>query len=301
MWGENMLIIEKLNSREQMSDGEESIASFILSLGEDLKKYSTRNIAEATYTSPASVVRLCKKLDFKGFEDFKVQFLKEIEYLDRQYGKVDANFPFKKEDTMMNAAHKISHLYEDTIKDTMTLLHHDSLQKALKLLRYSQSIHIYSFGTALNFAESFKERMLKTGKNVIISNNMDYQLYEANCISKGDVAILISYSGETEKIIRIAETCQKRGIPSIAITSFGENTLSKMVSCTLLMSTKESMFHNIADFSSHLSIHFILDILYGTYFLMNYDENYEKKLKDTKELENKRSSTNPIIMHQKET
>lgn len=65
-----LLIIEKLNLKEKMSDGEESIADFILSLGKDLKKYSTRNIAEATFTSPATVVRLCKKLDFKGFDDF---------------------------------------------------------------------------------------------------------------------------------------------------------------------------------------------------------------------------------------
>lgn len=290
-----MLIIEKLNLKEKMSDNEESIADFILGLGEDLKKYSTRNIAEATYTSPATIIRLCKKLGFTGFDDFKMQFLKEIEYLDRQYGKIDANFPFKKDDTMMNVAHKISQLYEDTIKDSMSLLHHDSLQKALNLMKYSQSIHIYSFGTTLNLAESFKERMLKIGKNVIISNNMNYQLYEANCIPKGDIAILISYSGETEKIICVAEACKKRGIPIIAISSFGGNTLSKMASCHLTMSTKESMFYNIGDFSTHLSIHFILDILYSTYFLINYEKNYELKLKETSELESRRSSTNPII------
>lgn len=240
-----MLIIEKLKLKEKMSDNEESIADFILGLGEELKKYSTRNIADATYTSPATVVRLCKKLSFAGFDDFKKQFLKEIDYLNRQYGKIDANFPFQKDDTMMNVAYKISQLYEDTIKDSISLLHHDSLQKALNLLKYSESIHIYSFGTTLNLAESFKEKMLKIGKNVIISNNINYQLYEANCIPKGDIAILISYSGETEKIICVAETCKKRGIPIIVISSFGGNTLSKMASCNLTMSTKESMFYNI--------------------------------------------------------
>lgn len=30
----------------------------------------------------------------------------------------------------------------------------------------SVGIHIYSYGTALNIAESFKEKMLKVGKNV---------------------------------------------------------------------------------------------------------------------------------------
>ena len=290
-----MLIIEKLKLKEKMSDNEESIADFILGLGEELKKYSTRNIADATYTSPATVVRLCKKLGFAGFDDFKNQFLKEIDYLDRQYGKIDANFPFQKDDTMMNVAYKISQLYEDTIRDSISLLQHDSLQKALNLLKYSQSIHIYSFGTTLNLAESFKEKMLKIGKNVIISNNINYQLYEANCIPKGDIAILISYSGETEKIICVAETCKKRGIPIIVISSFGGNTLSKMASCNLTMSTKESMFYNIGDFSTHLAIHFILDVLYSTYFLLNYEKNYEAKLKETTELESRRSSTNPII------
>lgn len=290
-----MLIIEKLKLKEKMSDNEESIADFILGLGEELKKYSTRNIADATYTSPATIVRLCKKLGFAGFDDFKKQFLKEIDYLNRQYGKIDANFPFQKDDTMMNVAYKISQLYEDTIKDSISLLHHDSLQKALNLLKYSESIHIYSFGTTLNLAESFKEKMLKIGKNVIISNNINYQLYEANCISKGDIAILISYSGETEKIICVAETCKKRGIPIIVISSFGGNTLSKMASCNLTMSTKESMFYNIGDFSTHLAIHFILDVLYSTYFLLNYEKNFEAKLKETTELESRRSSTNPII------
>lgn len=290
-----MLIIEKLNLKEKMSEGEESIADFVLTLGKELHKYSTRNIAEATYTSAPTVIRLCKKLGFKGFEDFKEQFLKEIEYLDQQYGKVDVNFPFDAKDTMMRAAHKISHLYEETIHDSMSLLHHDDLQKALNLMKYSHSIHVFSYGTALNLAESFKEKMLKIGKNVIISNNLNYQLYEVTCIPKGDLAIIISYSGETVNIIKLAEICQRRGIPIIAITSFGENTLSQLSSVQLTMSTKESLYHNIGDFSTHLSTHFILDILYAVYFLSNYDENYHNRIQKSGDLESLRSSTNPII------
>lgn len=295
-----MLIIEKLNLKEKMSEGEESIADFVLTLGKELHKYSTRNIAEATYTSAPTVIRLCKKLGFKGFEDFKEQFLKEIEYLDQQYGKVDVNFPFDAKDTMMRAAHKISHLYEETIHDSMSLLHHDDLQKALNLMKYSHSIHVLSYGTALNLAESFKEKMLKIGKNVIISNNLNYQLYEVTCIPKGDLAIIISYSGETVNIIKLAEICQRRGIPIIAITSFGENTLSQLSSVQLTMSTKESLYHNIGDFSTHLSTHFILDILYAVYFLSNYDENYHNRIQKSGDLESLRSSTNPIISSGKE-
>lgn len=80
-------------------------------------------------------------------------------------------------------------LYEETIKDTLSLLHHDLFQKAVQLLNNNNNIHIYSYGTALNIAESFKEKMMKIGKNVYITNNLNYQRYEVNCIPKGDCVI----------------------------------------------------------------------------------------------------------------
>lgn len=291
-----MLIIEKLSLKVNLSETEEIIAAFLVEQGIKIRKYSTRNLAEATYTSPATIVRLCKKLGFKGFDDFKEQFLKEIQYLDQQYGNVDINFPFSKNDTIMKAANKISQLYEETIHDTISLLQHDVLQKVITLFKYCQTIYIFSAGTSLNQAESFREKMLKIGKHVSISNNLNYQLYEAGCLSNKDVAILISYSGETDKTLQVAEECKKKSVPIIAITSFGENSLSKFATCKLIISTKESMFQNLGDYSTHLSIALILDILYSTYFLQDYENNYQKKLEKARVLEKLRRSTNSIIM-----
>ncbi len=291
-----MLIFEKLSLKENLSESEEVVAAFLLEQGIKIRKYSTRNLAEATYTSPATIVRLCKKLGFKGFDDFKEQFLKEIEYLDQHNGNVDINFPFSKDDTMMKAANKIAHLYEDTIQDTISLLQYDSLQKAITLFKYCQTIYVFSAGTSLNQAETFREKMLKIGKHVSITNNLNYQLYEAGCLSNKDVAILISYSGETEKTLQIAQECKSKSVPIIAITSFGENSLSKYAACKLIISTKESMFQNLGDYSTHLSIALILDILYSIYFLQDYEGNYQKKLEKAKILEKLRKSTNSIIM-----
>ena len=292
-----LLIIEKLNLKKDMSDTEKNIADFLLNQGIKINKYSTRNLAESTYTSPATIIRLCKKLGFKGFNDFKEQFLKEIDYLNQQSGKVDVNFPFSKDDTIMKVANNITNLYEETIKDTLSLIQHDSLQKAITLFKYCRCIFIFSAGTALNQAESFKEKMLKIGKQVSISNNLNYQLYEVGCLTTRDVAIIISYSGETNKVLQVAMECQKQSIPVIAITSFGENSLTKYATCKLVTSTKESMFQNLGDFSTHVSVNLILDILYSSYFLLNYEDNYQKKLERTQLLENLRKSTNTIIMN----
>ncbi|MDU4884972.1 MurR/RpiR family transcriptional regulator [uncultured Clostridium sp.] len=292
-----MLIIENLRIKDDMSNSEKCIADFILEIGIKIDKYSTRNLAESTYTSPATVIRFCKKLGFSGFDEFKESFIKEINYLNQQSGKIDVNFPFSKDDTLMKAANNISHLYMDTIQDTMSLVDYDSLQKAITIIKYSDCISIFSAGTLLNQAESFKEKMMKIGKRVSISNNLNYQLYEVECLTSRDIAIIISYSGETEKIIEIARECKKRSIQIITITSFGENTLSQYASCKLVLSTKESLFQNLGDFSTHISLNLILDILYSSYFLLNYDENYNKKLEKTKKLEYKRYSKNTLLMN----
>lgn len=291
-----MLIHEKLNLKEGMSETEAGIAGYFLEQGTEIQRYSTRGLAEATYTSLATVIRLCKKLGFKGFDDFKEQYISEIQYLEQQSGTVDANFPFSKDDTFMKTANSITQLYVDTAQDTLSLLKHGMLQRATKLLRYSRKIYIFSAGTAINQAESFREKMLKIGKHVSISNNLNYQLYEAECLSSQDVAIIISYSGETEKTLQVARECKAHSVPIIAITSFGENSLSQFAACKLTMSTKENIYRNLGDFSSHLSMCLLLDILYSSYFLLDYEAHYQKKLEKAMRLENLRKSTNSILM-----
>lgn len=290
-----MLIIEKLLNQDTFSENEKIVAQYLYSIGLDVKELSTRMIAEVTYTSAATVIRLCKKLGFTGFEEFKEKYCQEIEYLNTQTGEIDMNFPFQKGENLRKVTNKLGRLYEDTVKDTLFVLDYRMLNRAVNILQIAKTIHVFSYGTALNVAESFREKMLKIGKNVQITNNLNYQLYEASCLEKGDIAILISYSGETLKMLQIAELCKQKTISMIILSSLGENSLSAYSSCKLTLTTKESLFQNIGDFSTHLSVMFLLDLLYSAYFTKDFDSHYDIKIKKAKLLENIRSSSNRII------
>ena len=76
----------------------------------------------------------------------------------------------------------------------------------------------------------------------------------------------------------MAKTCQKKNIPFLSLTSFGENTLSQMSDAKLYISTRENLTHNIANFNSNLSIYFLLDLLYASYFSLDYENNFNKKI-----------------------
>lgn len=290
-----MLIIDKLNKKKDFSKGEELIAQYIIQLGENIKDYSARMIAKETYTSPATVLNVCKKVGIDGFNHFKEAYLKEIEYVNQNFGEIDANMPFVEGDGASAIAHKLGNLYEETVKDTLQLLQSDQLQKAVQIIREGNNFHIYSAGTALNIAESFKEKMMKIGKNVYITNNLNYQRYEVNCLSEKDCVLFISYSGETKSIVEMARICMRRKIPFITMTSYGENTLSRLCDVNLYISTREKLVYNIANFTSNLSVNFLLDLLYSTYFVVDYKRNYEYKIAVTQKAETQRHSTNPIL------
>ncbi len=223
-----MLILDKLRSYENFTKTEIQVAQALLGIGTKIIDYSVRMLAEESYVSPATVVRLCVKLGYDGYEDFKEAFVNEQEYINRQFGKIDVNFPFEEDDSTTATALKLSELYKDTIEDTMSLFSYGMMNKIISLMARKRTIHIFSSGTALSVAESFKEKMQKIGKAVYITENQRYSLYDAVNLYNDDMAIIISYSGETKDMLDIARFCKKRHVSIVAITSFGDNTLSSL-------------------------------------------------------------------------
>ncbi|MDE3384234.1 MurR/RpiR family transcriptional regulator [Lactobacillus paragasseri] len=193
-----MLIKDQLREKKNMSNNEKIVANYLLKADENIEKDTVRTVAEKTYTSPSTIIRLCHKLGFTGFSDFKNKFLNEVKYFNLQFQNVDVNFPFRREDTAREVMSKITDLYIETIKDTEKVVDMRTLLRCRKICSESEEIHIFSYGTYLNQAYSFKEKMMKIGKKVMISSNLNYQLYEAEIMQAGDIAIIISYSGGNE-------------------------------------------------------------------------------------------------------
>lgn len=294
-----MLIKDQLREKKNMSNNEKIVANYLLKADENIEKDTVRTVAEKTYTSPSTIIRLCHKLGFTGFSDFKNKFLNEVKYFNLQFQNVDVNFPFRREDTAREVMSKITDLYIETIKDTEKVVDMRTLLRCRKICSESEEIHIFSYGTYLNQAYSFKEKMMKIGKKVMISSNLNYQLYEAEIMQAGDIAIIISYSGETNNSLLIAKQCRKNNIPTIAITSIGENDLTKICDETLYISTKESLYKNIGDYSIHLSVSYVLDVLYSLIFQNDFEHFYEIKMNLAMSLEKDRRSSNSIIDNKK--
>ncbi len=290
-----MLLQEILKERPYFSNAESTIADYILARGEEIKNESARQIAARAYTSPSSVVRLCQKIGYKGYNEFRDAWLAELRYLSRDFQGVDANRPFEKGDPVQTIAGKLNRLYQETLDDTLSLLGTEQLERAVQYCSQAEHIYICAGGAQSAIAKSFMEKMLKIGKVVLSDERGDIQFYQASICAPSDCFILISYSGETKVTLRVAKKLKERGIHTVVITAYGGNSLAAMFPCVLYVSTRERLIKNAGTFAPHLTTLYLLDVLYAGVFARQFDACMEEKLRLSREYEIERRSYTPLL------
>ena len=270
--------------KTHFSPSEAIIIDYILKKGLEIEKMTIAEIAKETYTSAPLLIRIAKKLGYDGYNEFKNDYIKELHYLYANQ-QVDANIPFVVHDDMMQIAHNLCLLETETIQDTYTLLEHDNLQKAIRLLRDSSYIDIYGRTQHIDVARSFQSRMYILQRPVQLCSLSD-ELDPTYLLSDSShCALIISYSGHAPCIKHLIQTLKKKKTPIIAITNIEDNDLSKMADVTLKMSSRELIYTKIADYASSFSLKYILDLLYSCIFALHYRENLDNCIKIAKELD----------------
>lgn len=278
------MLIHKIE-KTHFSPSESIIIDYILKKGKDIKNMTIAQIANETYTSSPLFIRIAKKLGFDGWNEFKEAYLKELDYLYLNQ-EVDANIPFVVNDDIMNIAYNLCVLKRETIQDTYSLISHDDLQKAIRLLRNCKYIDVYSRSVHMHIVRSFQERMYILHRHVQLCSLSD-ELDSTYLMSdQNHCAIIISYSGHAPHIKHLIETLRKKQTSIIAITNLEDNELSLLADVTLRMSSRELIYTKIADFASSLSLKYILDILYSCIFSIHYQQNLDNCIQIAKELDN---------------
>ena len=67
------MIIEKLMKQADFTDVEKSIAAYLMKNGFDVKNMSIQSLARATFSSPSTITRFCRKLGLDGYKKFQIE------------------------------------------------------------------------------------------------------------------------------------------------------------------------------------------------------------------------------------
>lgn len=269
-----MLIIEQMKS-EHFSDAEQTLVDYMTENPQLLENMTTTALAQITHANPTSLIRVAKKLGFKGWTDLKDAYLKEWHYLNSNYNSIDANLPFEKQDNLLSIANKLATLEHNTIQDTLSLLDYQNLMQAQEKLLKAKEIKIFGSHTNAMISQDFVTKMRRINRNVSIASTYHYIDYEAYHSTEDTCAIVISYTGENDIMLKCIDMLRERGSSIISLTSIGDNTISNLSDVTLHITTREKLYSKIANFTSNTSIIYLLNLLYAMVFTHDYDVNLE--------------------------
>lgn len=290
-----MLLNQKMKEMH-LPHAEAGVVQYLLAQGSAVRGLSTRRIASECYTTPPTLVRLGQRLGFEGLADFIDAFLDEQDYVERHFQQIDANRPFSPGSSPATIANKIATLQQESIQDTIALLDYHMLQKAVNCLLRTRNVYLVGVSISLDCTYQFKHQMQRLGKNVILEANQGELLCTLMAATPDDCAIVVSYSGTTQRIVDAMRILYEEGVPIILLTGLGQNPIIEKAECVLHMTTRERLYSKIGNFTTEVSTHLLLDILYSCYFAADYEKNWDRRIRTAHQAELYRLSDNEIMM-----
>ena len=261
-------LLTAMRQAKDLSPSERHILDFIFENLQDVSNMGIVELGERTFTSTTTVKRLCRKLGIESYTDFRLQLFAEIANYDRMNILKGAQTPVGQYDTIADIITKVSDQNAKSIIETSTLNHPEVISEVIQLMRHAERIDFYGVGPSNVVA---KDACIKCMRLGIPSSAWDDPMtmrMNVRSYPKGALALLISYTGETESIIDVAKELNATGITSVSLTSFGENRLASLCTYNLYVQASES-WDRLGGMSSRISTLNLVDVLFTA--LMNTD------------------------------
>ncbi|GAB3790505.1 MurR/RpiR family transcriptional regulator [Virgibacillus kimchii] len=252
----NLTMLMEQN-KNTFTKSELKLYNFITENFEKVVYQSLTEIAIACQVGEATVLRFCRKLGYKGYQDFKLALARELSI--RENHGNDGTYIDKVRNNMIQA-----------VDDTYKLVDDAQLQMAIDKIYDAQSVVVYGVSSSGIAGLDMQNRLMRIGMNIETITDSHNQVIRSNSTNKETVIIAISLTGSTKDIIDAVKTAKTNGAAVIAITNYMKSPLTSYADIVLLTSAKENPLDS-GSLVSKISQLFVIDLLCTGITMKNYE------------------------------
>ncbi|WP_373232477.1 MurR/RpiR family transcriptional regulator [Cohnella sp.] len=248
-------IQEKL---ESLHLKERALAEYILKHPQQAVQMTITELAKESGSSTATISRFCKTFHSQNFPEFKQKLATELVQqtsTPNQYQDIVAG------NSLQDIVSAITANHLRSLTDTTHLIDYNQLRLAISALHQASRIDLYGSATSGVVAQDFFHKLIRIGKATAAFSDPHLQLTSASSLTSKDVAVGISYSGETPETINALRCAAEQGATTLSITRFGTNTLAEHASIKLFTSSAEIGMRR-GDMASRMAQLHVVDILF---------------------------------------
>lgn len=253
------VMLKMVKNKEELSVAERAVLDYLIENRDNLKDFGVEKIAEAAYTSPASVVRMCKKLGYQGFKDFKIDFI-------LANAKVEIPNIKEYQDVILTKTYENGRAAIENdiriLEETLKIFNLDIVEKAAQTIMNARKILIFGKGSSYLVCKDLEMKLRRINKFAIAQGESHDQLVDATFLNNKDVVIFVSNSGKTKETVTSALLAKENGATIISITKLGSSILADISDIVLYTSSLEGEFRSAA-MTSRISQLAMVDALFA--------------------------------------
>ena len=280
---EALLLIQKIKAMYQskaFSKTDQSIAENILNDPGCLAGATANSLAEASGTSPATVIRFCRKLGFTGFTELKNSASNYIVETAR-------DMSLRRGDDAGTVKSKVISYTKMIMDELDEILDNNALEKAAELIAGARSLVIVSEGGSGTISRAAYDIFLKLAIPCRCIEDLIFQTMEISMMDKDDLLLIIVNSGRTWNVLQNASSAKERGIKVVGIVGPANSPLSKYLDVEIVTSVFSSDY--FSDISAARTCELVtISILHSIIALTRTEEQIDKSHEIGMSIERKR-------------
>jgi len=257
---------------DTLAESERKIAELVLAENRRVIYYNIGELATRSGSSQAAVTRFCKKLGLGGFQELKLLLAR-----DAFGGRGEERVPSMDLDSGHDPAAVASRIIARTrqsLSDLERILDPASLERAADAVGQATYVHLFGIGASGLVAYDFYQKLQRVGVRCGYVQENHVQIIAACSLKKGDVGIFVSYSGETDDIVRAAREAKSNGAVIVTITKIGDVPLAAEADIALRVPASETAMRQGA-ITSRIDQLAVVDILFSLFISRDLDGTIE--------------------------
>ncbi|WP_265669030.1 MurR/RpiR family transcriptional regulator [Klebsiella grimontii] len=238
-----------------------SIAQFVMTYPHKVTQLSIADLSEEVNAGEASVIRFCRQLGYKGFQNFKMELAIELAMTDSDDNSTLLEAEIQKADDAHTIGLKLQGAISTVLSETLNLLDMEQVERVVEALHSCNSTFIFGVGASGLTAEEMKHKLMRIGMRVDALTNNHFMYMQAALLKAGDVAIGISHSGHSPETTHALSLAKQAGAVTVALTHNLGSPLSKVADITLINGNRQGRLQGDSIGTKTAQL-FVLDLIY---------------------------------------
>jgi RpiR family transcriptional regulator, carbohydrate utilization regulator len=284
-----MNTLEKVQKNlDNFSKSERKVAEVIIASPQTAIHSSIATLAKMADVSEPTVNRFCRRLDTKGFPDFKLHLAQSLAngtpYVNRNVEEDDSP------DAYTSKIFESTMACLDVAKNSLDPV---QINRSVDLLTQAKKISFFGLGASASVAHDAQNKFFRFNIPIVCFDDIVMQRMSVINCSDGDVVVMISHTGRTKSLVDIARIARENGATVIGITA-KDSPLDRECSLSICLDVPEDT-DIYMPMASRVVQMTVIDVL-ATGFTLRRGSGFRENLKRVKEsLKDSRFSKENIL------